>query len=178
MKPDIRPLPYQDLAALLGLSLVLHGPLVAGQLPSDVTQRLIRRLTEHGPLPAGASEGDLSLFLHDLAQRLHWAMGYGAEYPEATARQTTYYIDLPGLSAVEACRAELTELSPQRLATYRPGEAGRLMTSNEHLAAGLDWQLVVAFPELIPSPAFEARVRALSALAQRHGGRLAGSSIG
>ncbi len=105
-------------------------------------------------------------------------MGHGDEYPAAAERQTTYGIDLPSASAVQACRAELTELGPRRLATYLPGEAGRPMTSNDYLAAGLHWQLVVAFPELIPGPAFEARVQALSALAQRHGGRFAGSSIG
>ncbi|MGC1214041.1 MAG: hypothetical protein WA890_22620 [Micromonospora sp.] len=178
MKPDTRPLPYEDLAALLGLNVVFHGLLLADQLPPDLTQRLIRRLTEHGPLPTEASEGNLSLLLHDLAQRLHWAMGHGDEYPEATARQTTYCIDLPSAAAVETCRAELTELGPQRLTTYGPGEARRPMTSNEHLAAGLQWQVVVAFPELTPSPAFEARVRALSALAERHDGRFAGSLIG
>ncbi|SIQ45950.1 hypothetical protein SAMN05444858_102435 [Micromonospora avicenniae] len=174
----MRPLPYEDLAALLGLNVLLHGELLADQLPPDVTQRLIRRLTEHGPLPVGASEGDLSLLLHDLAQRLHWAMGHGDEYPEATARQTTYYIDLPSAAAVAACRAELTELGARRLTMYRPGQAGRAMTSNEHLAAGLHWQLVVAFPELMPSPSFEARTQALCAMAERHGGRFAGSSIG
>ncbi|MFE9957283.1 hypothetical protein [Micromonospora sp. NPDC005299] len=178
MKPDTRPLPYEDLAALLGLNVVLHGQLLADQLPPGVTQPLIRRLTEHGPLPAGASEGDLSLLLHDLAQRLHWAMGHGDQYPEATARQTTYCIDLPSAAAVEACRAELTELGAQRSATYRPGQEGRPMTSDEHLAAGLHWQFVVVFPELIPSPASEARMRALQAIAERHGGHVAGSSIG
>jgi hypothetical protein len=174
----MRPLLYEDLAALLGLNVVLHGLLLADQLPPGVTQRLIRRLTEHGPLPAGASEGDLSLLLHDLAQRLHWAMGHGDEYPETTARQTTYCIDLPSSAAVDACRAELAELGAQRLATYRPGQTGRPMTSNEHVAAGLHWQVVVAFPELMPSRAFEARMRALSAMGERHGGRFAGSSIG
>ncbi|MER7442743.1 hypothetical protein [Micromonospora avicenniae] len=178
MQPETRPLPYEDLATLLGLNVVLHGQLAAGQLPPVVTQWLIGRLTEHGPLPAGASEGDLSLLLHDLAQRLHWAMGHGDAYPVAAARQTTYCIDLPSASAVEACRADLAQLSPHRLATYLPGETGRPMTDDEHLAAGLHWQLVVAFPELIPGPAFEARVEALSALAERHGGRFTGATIG
>ena len=52
------------------------------------------------------------------------------------------------------------------------------MTSSDHLAAGLDWQLAASFSDVPPSAAFKMREKALSALAERHGGRFAGSLIG
>lgn len=166
------------MATILGLDVVLHGWLLTGELPPDLSRRLIRRLTDHGSLPEGASEADLSLLLHDLAQRLHWAMGHGDAYPADTPHQTTYYIDLRSDSASESCRAELAELGSGRVVTFVPGDPDRPMTHDEHIAAGLEWQLAVTFPEVEPSPSFEARVEALSALAERHGGLFAGSSIG
>ena len=99
-----RALPDEDLASLLGIDAVLLGLLLTDGLPSDVSQRLIRPLVEHGPLPPGATESDLSLLLHDLAMRVHWAMGDGEEYPAASPHRMTYLLDLPGESAAAACK--------------------------------------------------------------------------
>ena len=78
----MRALPEGDLEAIFGVVVVLEGELLNGELPSDLTRRLIRRLTEHGPLPKGATAGELRALLADLGQRLHWAMGVDMPYPD------------------------------------------------------------------------------------------------
>ena len=172
-----RALPDEDLASLLGIDAVLHGLLLTDGLPSDVSQRLIRRLVEHGPLPPGATESDLSLLLHDLAMRVHWAMGDGEEYPAASPHRMTYLLDLPGESAAAACKKELTAMGALSVSTTGPGDRRRTATSNENIAAGLVWSVAAEFPEVAPGVAFDARVRALTALAERYGGQYAGAGL-
>jgi hypothetical protein len=173
--PQPRALPTSDLAALLGVLAVVHGELLAGELPPAVVRRLIDRLTRHGPLPEGASAGQLQALFGDLGQRLHWAMGGdsgggggccdgdGDGYPEAAPRETTYHLDVPD-GAVEACAAELRGLGGD----VRPGPAGARAAPGRR-------RVSVVFPDLAPDPEYHARVDRLSAVARRHGGEFAGA---
>ncbi|SNY48061.1 hypothetical protein [Paractinoplanes atraurantiacus] len=95
----IRALPYEDLAALVGVVAVLNGHLVNGELPEELIQHLHRRLVGSGQPTGGAVNGVLS----DLADRLHWAAGAGAEYPRAGPRPTRYEIRVPAVAVAALC---------------------------------------------------------------------------
>jgi hypothetical protein len=159
VQPQPRALPESDLQAIFGVLVVVHGDLLADELPPDLVRQLISRLTRHGPLPDDASAGELNALLADLCQRMHWAMSeeYG-DYPEPMRRRTTYYLDIPE-EEVDACMAALRDLGGE---VSRPPDSG-------HIAA--------AFPELPPDPSHHARVAELSSLARRYGGEFAGSGI-
>jgi hypothetical protein len=163
VQPQPRALPGSDLEAIFGALAVVHGNLLADQLPPDLVRQLLNRLTRHGPLPEGASPGELNALLGDLCQRMHWAMSpeYG-DYPEPMPRRTTYYLDIPD-GEIDACTTALINLGGQ-VSRHRIDDATD--PSAGHIAA--------AFPDLPPDPSHHARVAQLSTLAHRHGGELAG----
>jgi hypothetical protein len=161
---------------------VLDGHLVSGDLPPDLTGRLIRRLTEHGPLPAGSTAGALNAVLSDLAQRLHWATGTDLDYPAAMSHRTNYQLTIPA-DAVAACVAALREAGAEDVHDGPPTTTGWEMrptgpggSLERHSADVPDGRTVTAtFPELAPDPAYHERVAQLSALAEHHGGRYQGA---
>jgi hypothetical protein len=182
METATRALPYADLQALLGVVVVIDGSLVGGDLPPDLTQRLIRRLSEHGPLVAGATAGTLNAALSDLAQRLHWAMGPGGEYPPPMPHRTNYLLDIPRES-VAACVQALRqaggtdiEVRPSTSTGWEMRPTGPNGFGEQHATDVLDGQTVtVAFSELAPDPAYQDRITQLGALAEQHGGRYQGA---
>jgi hypothetical protein len=174
-------LPYEDLAALLGVVAVLDGHLVGGDLPLDLTQHLIHRLTDHGPLPAGSTAGALNAALEDLAQRLHWATGGDMEYPAAMPHRTNYQLAIPA-GAVAACITALREAGaedvhdrPLTSSGWEMRPTGPDGALEPHSTDNPNSRIITAaFPELAPDPAFHARIAQLSALAEQHGGRYQG----
>ena len=67
-----------DSDALLGVVAVLHTRLMAGQLDHDLARRLYPRLAPDVVMAASTSR-DLRQELHDLAERLYYALGVYAE---------------------------------------------------------------------------------------------------
>ncbi|RKN48208.1 MULTISPECIES: hypothetical protein [Micromonospora] len=178
MDPRVRSLRQSDLAAMLGIGATLHGLLLAGDLPTDISDRIIRRLMNRGALERAASTGDLSILLHDLTQRLHWAMGHGEEYPPDTPRQTSYFVDLPTAESATSCLAALSGLGA--LSTDLRVTAGQEDTPTEGVGPtpGLHFRAIATFPEAAPEPGFDLRVRQLTQLAERYNGQFAGSLLG
>ncbi|MFU8875468.1 hypothetical protein [Micromonospora sp. SL4-19] len=163
MEPRTRALPRSDLGAIFGVLVIVHGHLLAGELPPDLVRRLVDRLTDHGPLPEGASAGELNALLADLCQRMHWAMAeeYG-DYPEPMPRRTIYYLEVPD-EAVDACVAALAVLGGE--VSLQPIEDGTRSNGR---------QIAAAFSDLPPDPSHHARVAQLSSLASRCGGHYSG----
>jgi hypothetical protein len=165
VEPQSRILSASDLEAILGVLVVVHGHLLADELPPDLTRRLISRLRHHGPLPADATPGELNALLADLCQRMHWAMSEDpGGYPGPAPRRTMYFLDIPN-GQIVACTAALLDLG---------GEVSRQSSGDSGTSAG--WQLAASFPELPPDPGHHARVAQLSSLASRHGGQFSGFS--
>jgi hypothetical protein len=69
-----RRLSQQDASALIGITAMLGGELMLGQLDGDLERHLRERLTRDGLLGAGRTE-DLTAALENLTQRLHHAVG-------------------------------------------------------------------------------------------------------
>jgi hypothetical protein len=63
VEPQTQVLPESDLEAIFGVLAVVHGNLLADQLPPDLVRQLVNRLTRYGPLPDGASPGELNALL-------------------------------------------------------------------------------------------------------------------
>jgi hypothetical protein len=183
MQPQTRALPSNDLAALLGVVAVVHGQLMIGDLPPDLTQRLIRRLSEHGPLLPGSTAGALNATLTDLGRRLHWAAGADMEYPAATPQRTTYELSIPA-GCVAACIAALRDAGADDIqdgpltATgweMRPtGPGGALQRHSTDVPDGRT--VTATFPDLPLDPAYQDRIVQLRALAEHHGGQYQGAS--
>jgi hypothetical protein len=79
-----RPLSRQDASALIGITGMLGGELMLGQLDGDLERHLRERLTRDGLLGAGRTE-DLTAALDDLGQRLHYALGAYDQPPPSTS---------------------------------------------------------------------------------------------
>jgi len=176
-------LPHEDLKALLGVVAVIDGHLIGGELPPDLTQQLIHRLSNRGPLPEGATAGNLNAALTDLGQRLHWAMNTEMEYPAPMPYRTNYELTIPA-DSVAACITALREAGAEDIQD-RPatstgwemcptGPNGALERHSTDIPNGR--AVTAAFPELAPDPAYESRIVQLTALAEQHGGRYQGAS--
>jgi hypothetical protein len=160
---SVRVLPENDLAAIFGVLVTVHGELTAESLDQRLTERLLRRLSTHGPLAAGASAGELNLLLADLCQRMHWAMGAYDDYPAPLPRVVTYQLGLPDEQAAAAVAGRLS------------AEGG--VTTTAPPAAGEDpswWRVEASFPDLVPSDENRERIVHVTGLAERHGGRYLG----
>jgi hypothetical protein len=71
----------RDLAALIGLLAVLEGELLVGGVTSHLAGRLGERLELSSLLPEGADEEQLGQAIHDLNQRLRYALGEFDDFP-------------------------------------------------------------------------------------------------
>jgi hypothetical protein len=83
MRPTTKSLPRQDVLSLLDILVVLLGELTAGQLSPDLTARVMRRLVKDRLLAEEASVGELRAVVADLVERLRFALGEYASYPES-----------------------------------------------------------------------------------------------
>jgi hypothetical protein len=156
-----KPLPEQDIHALFDVVVVLLGELIEGQVPAELTARMIRRLAKDGLLGHEASAGELGAVVGDLVQRLHYAMGAYDSLPEPSPRTTTYSLLMPTEAAARACQAELTALGGSDVSVRDLGADG--------------WKVLTTFSELSPDRAFREREAQLEALARRHRGQYSGS---
>jgi len=162
MEPTTNALPKQDVLGLFDVLVVLLGQLTLGQVPSDLTERFIRRLSKDGLLPAAASVGQLTVTVADLVERLRFAMGDYPSYPEPVPRLTSHELSVPSHDAAQACRSQLMQWDA--LTVEISEDAGRAV-----------WEVQASFPELAPDPSFERRVAQLQELAAGHGGEYLGS---
>jgi hypothetical protein len=163
MERSTRELPENDLVALHYLVAVTEGHLVGGELPPHLTQAVIKGLTDRGLLPPDSSPGDLTALLSDLGQRLHWAMGAGADYPAPMVHRTTHNLELPHERVAESIE-ELVRLGGQDI-EVRPSTSQR------------GEQVSVSFAGLPPDSDYQDRVTQLTALAESHGGQYAGAGF-
>ena len=162
---------------------VLEGELLGGALQPDLTQRLLRRLTQRGTLAEGSTPSNLTAVLELLGQRLQWAMSADLEYPAAMIDRTIYHLVIPA-SSVPACITALRQAGAERIAESSPTTGGWEMRPTgpdgaleRHSIYPADSREVTAgFPEIAPDPAYDERIIQLSALAEHHGGQYAGAS--
>jgi len=162
VEPTTNSLPKQDVLGLFDILVVLLGELTLGQVPSDLTERFIRRLSKDGLLPAEASVGQLSVTVADLVERLRFAMGDYASYPAPVPRLTGHDVSVPSHDAAQACRSRLMQWNA--LAVEISNDADRSV-----------WEVKASFPELAPDPSYHRRVAQLQDLAAEHGGEYLGS---
>jgi hypothetical protein len=73
------PVLSRDLAALIGILVVLESQLWVGEVSDDLADSLRDRLVRVGLLSEGATRYDLRQVINDLNHRLRYAAG---EYPE------------------------------------------------------------------------------------------------
>ena len=74
-----RPLLRRDAEALVGLLAIVEGEATLSELAQRLVDRLSQRFAAVGLLTEGASEREFRQALHDLNQRLRYALG---EYDE------------------------------------------------------------------------------------------------
>lgn len=154
------PLPERDVAALLGLVIVLEAELLAEEISPQSAARLTERLASTGLLPEYASVGELCAALSDMNQRLRYVLGEYESPPEPAPRTTVYTLVLPTSIQASACESELSVW----------GGSDIEIASIE---AGL-WRVNVTFAHLPPNPSHNARAAQLDELARDHGGRYEG----
>jgi hypothetical protein len=164
MRPTTKSLPRQDVLSLLDILVVLLGELTADQLSPDLTTHVMRRLVKDRLLAEEASVGELRAVVADLVERLRFALGEYASYPEPLLRGTTYIVSIPNEEAARACRDRLTDW-------------GALALDVTEGADRTGWEVRASFPDLIPDPSYEQRVVQLQELAVQHGGRYEGSEF-
>jgi hypothetical protein len=73
--PTPNPVSRQDIAALVGVLAVLEGGLLAEQLDETTARKVADRLLREGLLVEDWAPHDLHQCLHDLNQRLRFALG-------------------------------------------------------------------------------------------------------
>jgi hypothetical protein len=146
--------------ALFDIVVTFGGQLMAGEAPSEMTNRMIRRLARDGRLPAVASPGDLAALIDDLCQRLHYAMGAGDALPDPLPAGMVHVLRLPSQSSARAAHTELTTLGGTEASVD---------------AADGEWNAFARFSEHPPDQSFLDRQRQLEDLARRHGGRYVGA---
>lgn len=164
MQPATNPLPRQDVLSLFDILVVLLGELTAGQVPPDLTAHVMRRLVRDGLLVEGASVGELRAVISDLVERLRFALGEYASYPEPLPRVTTYIVSVPTEEAARACRERLTDW-------------GALAVDVAEGSDRTGWEVRASFPDLVPDPSYEQRVVQLQDLAVQQGGEYEGSEF-
>lgn len=159
-----RPLPYRDVHALFDVVVNVYSALFSGLLPPGVVDEMTRRIANDGFLDEDVSAGELTAFIGDLVQRLHYAMGSGDTLPDPSPRLTWHIVHVPTESVGAACRSELIELGSPAVDVREAEPDG--------------WEVVAAFPELPPDQSFADRVAQLEVVARQQGGQYTGSEGG
>ncbi len=172
-----RALPEPDLHALFAVLLAVHGALSWDELPDEMYERLAGRLAKDGLLPPDASKGQLNALLADLAQRMHWAMGTGEEYPQPIPPGVVHDVVMPGGEADAEAFATAAAALGGRDVWARPGHAAWTVLPDGRrrpIDPPGTWLVAVTFDEMPPDDDFRAREAELTVLAERHGGRYSG----
>jgi hypothetical protein len=163
---DERETPYglreRDAALLIRVLSILQGHML-GADEAPIGPHIRDGLARAGVLQDATSVGEATALVGDLIQQVRYACGdYDDERPETVAHLTTHHLSMPSSEAAAACLTQISPLGPVTTTTR----------TTPH--GGLD--LLVAFPELAPDAAYQARIAQLDEIALRHGGRHSGSS--
>ncbi len=152
----------EDIGALVRVLSALQVHLLSGDLPAQLTTSLSRHLATAGLLAPGATPAELLLALDDLAGRLR-SGGVRPEVSGETRHLVGFADPRAGRRVRRGCRA------PGRRRGRGPGarRAGRWV-------GDVQWQVTVRVVEPPMSPAFDARIAGLHALADAHAGHLGG----
>jgi hypothetical protein len=164
--PSPRPVREQDVAALIGIIAVVEGALLGGEVGDETTSELARKLVAAGLLSENGtglpSAGQVAVALDEIIARLQWALGeYGSALEPRVEIATAHVMRFPTKQAADRCATDLLD-----------GQASRVMV--EHERTGV-WTLYAVYSELAPDPGFAQRVRDLSQVATRFGGKYSGS---
>jgi dsDNA-binding SOS-regulon protein len=103
-QPDatLNPLDRQDAAALIGVSAVLQGHLLTGELSPHLAQALNRHLHQAGLVQSDAGRAELRLALANLTERLRYALGEYDEPPAPDTGQAEHYFGFASNTAAQA----------------------------------------------------------------------------
>jgi hypothetical protein len=146
--------------ALIGLTAVLEGHLLAGDLDQHVVDHLIGWLRSAGVLTAGDGPPELRLLLAQLNQALRVRLGEDA--PLADSGQADHLVGFADEAAARNFAAAL-------------GIGGDPVDVDGLAYDGaVRWQVAVRTSELPLSAEFDVHVRRLRGLAAEHGGTYGG----
>ena len=151
-----------DVGALVRVLSALQVHLLSGDLPTQLTTSLSRHLTTAGLLESGATPAELLLALDDLAARLR--SGGAAVEPSGETRHLVGFANreqADGFAAGAARRAGDEVVGP-------------VEAHPDRWVGDVHWEVTVRVTEAPMSPAFDARIAGLHALADTHAGHLGG----
>ncbi|SDO04894.1 hypothetical protein SAMN05660199_01208 [Klenkia soli] len=152
----------EDVGALVRVLSALQVHLLSGDLPPQLTTSLSGHLTTAGLLAPGATPADLLLALDDLAGRLRSG---GA--PVEVSGETRHLVGFPTREQADAFVLGVTRRAGDEVEGPVAAEVGRWV-------GDVRWQVTVRVTERPMTPAFDARIAWLHALADAHAGHLGG----
>jgi Regulator of ribonuclease activity B len=164
--PAPHPLGRSDAAALIGVTAVLQGYLLIGELVPDLVDALNRRLHRAGLVGSDAGPAELRLALGDLTDRIRYALGEYDEPPAPGTGETRQHFGFVSETEAQAfARAAIEDGE-----SAAPPEAVDGRAYDGHVG----WQVAVRVAELPLSDGFDRHVARLRELAARHGGSYGG----
>ncbi|GAA4310672.1 ribonuclease E inhibitor RraB [Klenkia terrae] len=152
----------EDVGALVRVLSALQVHLLSGDLPVQLTTSLSRHLATAGLLAPGATPAELLLALDDLAGRLR----SGGTQPEVSG-ETRHLVGFTTREQADAFAAGAARRAGDEVEGPVPADADRWV-------GDVQWQVTVRVVEPPMSPAFDARIAGLHALADAHAGHLGG----
>ncbi|WP_091560629.1 ribonuclease E inhibitor RraB [Klenkia taihuensis] len=161
-RPAARSVRPTDIAAVVRVLSALQVHLLSGDLPPQLTSSLGRHLVTAGLLEAGATPADVLLALDDLAARLR----SGGEAPEVSG-ETRHLVGFVTREQADAFAAGAARRAGDEVTGPVAAEEGRWVDE-------VQWQVTVRVTEPPMSPAFDARIAGLHALADGLHGHLGG----
>ncbi len=161
-RPVARSVRPADVAAVVRVLSALQVHLLSGDLPPQLTSSLGRHLVTAGLLQDGAAPADVLLALDDLAARLR----SGGTAPEVSG-ETRHLVGFATREQADAFAAGAARRAGDEVGGPVPAEEGRWVDE-------VQWQVVVRVTEPPMSPAFDARIAGLHALADGLHGHLGG----
>jgi hypothetical protein len=161
-----RPLGEEDAAALIGVTAVLEGFLLAGELDAHLVESLNRHLERPGLVGAGAGAAELRLAMARLNHRLRYALGEYDEPPVTDAGEGELSFGFATESAAQAF-AEAARARGDRAEAPIPVD-GRAYDGQ------VSRQVAVRTAQLPLSAAFDEHLVRLTTLAAEHGGSYGG----
>jgi hypothetical protein len=164
------PLGQQDAAALIGVTAVLQGHLLIGELSPHLVDSLNRHLHRAGLVASDAGPAELRLALANLTQRVRYALGEYDEPPAPDTGQVDHYIGFASQTAAQAF-AEVSAAQGESAAPPVPVD-GRAYE------ADVSWQVAVRTAELPLSVEFDHHMKQLRELAAGYGGSYGGWGSG